>query len=116
MDTYHTCPMRLEALRILRRETEKPRPEDPAVAKRKYREMLEKVAGECFDDVAKEGRITFFSDTLTAHVYDLLCETKAILSTGNLPEDEQEAEKEKRRLLEESFKLMISEGKQLEFP
>lgn len=116
MDTYHTCPMRLEALRILRQETEKPLPEDPAVAKRKDREMLEKVAKECFEDVVKEGRITYYSDSLVAKIYDLLCETRDILSIGNLPENEVEAEKEKRRLLEETFKLMISEGKQLEFP
>ncbi len=116
MDTYHTCPMRLEALRILRREAEKPQPEDPAVAKRKYREMLEKVAKECFEDVAKDGRITYYSDSLVANIYDLLCETRDLLSIGNLPENEVEAEKEKRRLLEETFKLMIAEGKQLEFP
>jgi len=116
MDTYHTCPMRLEALRILRREAEKPQPEDPAVAKRKYREMLEKVAKECFEDVAKDGRITYYSDSLVANIYDLLCETRDLLSIGNLPENEVEAEKEKRRLLEETFKLMISEGKKLEFP
>ena len=116
MDTYHTCPMRLEALRILRREAEKPQPEDPAVAKRKYREMLGKVAKECFEDVARDGRITYYSDSLLANIYDLLCETRDLLSIGNLPENEVEAEKEKRRLLEETFKLMISEGKQLEFP
>ena len=116
MDTYHTCLMRLEALRILRREAEKPQPEDPAVAKRKYREMLEKVAKECFEDVARDGRITYYSDSLLANIYDLLCETRGLLSIGNLPENEVEAEKEKRRLLEETFKLMISEGKQLEFP
>ncbi len=116
MDTYHTCPMRLEALRILRREAEKPQPEDPAVAKRKYREMLEKVAKECFEDVARDGRITYYSDSLLANIYDLLCETRDLLSIGNLPENEVGAEREKRRLLEETFKLMISEGKQLEFP
>ena len=116
MDTYHTCPMRLEALRILRREAEKPQPEDPAVAKRKYREMLGKVAKECFEDVARDGRITDYSDSLLANIYDLLCETRDLLSIGNLPENEVRAEREKRRLLEETFKLMISEGKQLEFP
>lgn len=116
MDIYHTCPMRLEALRILRREAEIPQPEDPAVAKRKYREMLEKVAKECFEDVARDGRITYYSVSLLANIYDLLCETRDLLSIGNLPENEVEVEKEKRRLLEETFKLMIAEGKQLELP
>ncbi|MBO7070114.1 MAG: hypothetical protein J6W09_02330 [Bacteroidales bacterium] len=116
MDTYHTCPMRLEALRILRREAEKPQPENPAVTKRKFRESLEKIAKECFADVARDGRITYYSDTLVANIYDLLCETGTILTKSNLPENAKEAEKEKRHLLEEAFKLMASEGKRLEIP
>ena len=86
------------------------------MAKRKFRESLEKIAKECFADVARDGRITYYSDTLVANIYDLLCETGAILAEGNLPENAKEAEKEKRHLLEEAFKLMASEGKRLEIP
>ena len=86
------------------------------MAKRKFRESLKKIAKECFADVAREGRITYYSDTLVANIYDLLCETGTILTKSKLPENAKEAEKEKRHLLEEAFKLMISEGKQLEIP
>lgn len=56
MEVYHTCPQRLEALRQIRREKEKPKPEDPAEVERKNKETLTKASRECYDEVAKPAR------------------------------------------------------------
>ena len=110
MEVYHTCPLRLDALRQLRREAEKPKPEDPAEVERKNREMLTKVSKACYDEVAETGHITGYSDVLIALIFDFLCARKTIKPTGN----GNPADKDKRRLLEEALKLMVSEGKLLE--
>lgn len=114
MDVYHTCPMRLEALRQLRREAEKPKPEDPVEVERKNMVMMTKAAQVCYDNVANSGRITEYSDALIAHIFDFLCSVKAISPPRLIHGKGAEADREKRKLLEETLGLLVSEGKPLE--
>lgn len=108
MEVYHSCPLRLEALRQIRREKEKPKPEDPETVARRNRECLAKVARDCFADVKTYGRITFYSDQTLANVLDFL------LSTGTIKADIGETDNgNPRQLLEDIFQKMIERGEEL---
>lgn len=108
MEVYHTCSLRLEALRQLRREEEKPKPEDPETVARKNRECLAKVAKDCFADVKTGGRITFYSDQTLSNVLDFL------LSAGIIVVDVGKTDYGNPRLqLEGIFQKMIERGEEL---
>lgn len=108
MEVYHSCPLRLEALRQIRREKEKPKPEDPETVARRNRECLAKVARDCFADVKTYGRITFYSDQTLANVLDFL------LSTDTIKADIGETDNgNPRQLLEDIFQKMIERGEEL---
>lgn len=84
MEIYQHCPMRLEALRQLRREQRIPKPEDPETVSRKNREMLTKVAKDCYADVKNNGRTTYYSDKTLSMVYDFLLSAGIVNpGTGN---------------------------------
>ena len=106
MEVYHTCPLRLEALRQLRRREEKPKPEDPETVARKNRECLAKVAKDCFADVKANGRITYYSDQTIDNVYDFL------VSSGMVKADFGNPDIGKRQQLEDAFKEIIATGRQ----
>lgn len=110
MEIYHHCPMRLEALRRLRREQEKPKPEDPETVERKNRETLAKVAKNCYADVKNYGRITYYSDQTLSLVFDFL------LSAGIVNADTGNSNVAKRQQLEEVFQEMVAAGKLLTVP
>ena len=114
MEVYHTCPMRLEALRQLRREAEKPKPEDPAEVGKKSRELYTRVALACYDELAETGRLSYYSDVSLSHVFDFLVKTGAILPIREMPKTSAKMELEKKQILEETLNLMISEGRKLE--
>ena len=110
MEIYQHCPMRLEALRQLRREQKKPKPEDPETVSRKNREMLTKVAKDCYADVKKNGRTTYYSDKTLSMVYDFLLLAGIVKpGTGNPGVG-------KRQLLEDAFREMVAAGKLLAIP
>ena len=108
MEVYHTCPLRLEAFRQIRREKEKPKPEDPETVARKNRECLAKVARDCFADVKSSGRITYYSDQTLEHVLEFLFSSLAI----NAAAGDADAGNPRQRL-ESIFKGMISRGENL---
>lgn len=110
MEIYQHCPMRLEALRQLRREQKKPKPEDPETVSRKNREMLTKVAKDCYADVKKNGRTTYYSDKTLSMVYDFL------LSAGIVNPGTGNPGVGKRQLLEDAFREMVAAGKLLAIP
>ena len=110
MEIYQHCPMRLEALRRLRREQEKPKPEDPETVERKNRETLAKVAKDCYADVKKNGRTTYYSDKTLSMVYDFL------LSAGIVNPGTGNPGVGKRQLLEDAFREMVAAGKLLAIP
>lgn len=107
MEVYHTCPLRLEAFRQIRREKEKPKPEDPETVARKNRECLAKVALDCFADVKSSARITYYSDQTIDNVFDYLA-TSGVVNAGV-----GEPGVGKRQLLECVFREMVADGKQL---
>lgn len=106
MEVYHSCPLRLEALRQLRRKEEKPKPEDPETVARKNRECLAKVAKDCFADVKTGGCITYYSDQTIDNVYDFL------VSSGMVKADFGNPDIGKRQQLEDAFKEIIATGRQ----
>ena len=108
MEVYHTCPLRLEAFRQIRREKEKPKPEDPETVARKNREAFAGAAIECFADVKTYGHITYYSDQTIANLFDYLVSSKTITS------ETENADIGKRQLLETTFRDMIEAGKQLD--
>ena len=108
MEVYHSCPQRLEALRRIRREEDKPKPEDPETAARKNRECLSKVARECFADVKTHGRITYYSDQTLGNVLDFLLSANAIKADIGKTDNGNP-----RLLLENIFRDMISTGEEL---
>jgi hypothetical protein len=110
MEVYHSCPLRLEALRQIRREKEKPKPEDPETVARKNRECLAKVAKECFADVKANGRITYYSDQTIDNVYDFLVSSRVVKTDFGNPDIG------KRRQLEDAFKEMIATRRQPMLP
>lgn len=110
MEIYQHCPMRLEALRQLRREQRIPKPEDPETVSRKNREMLTKVAKDCYADVKNNGRTTYYSDKTLSMVYDFL------LSAGIVNPGTGNPGVGKRQLLEDAFREMVAAGKQLAIP
>lgn len=108
MEVYHSCPLRLEALRQIRREREKPKPEDPETVARKNRECLTRVARDCFGDVKTYGRITFYSDQTLANVLAFL------LSAGIIVADVGKADNgNPRQQLEGIYQKMIERGEEL---
>lgn len=106
MEVYHSCPLRLEVLRQLRRKEEKPKPEDPETVARKNRECLAKVAKDCFADVKTGGCITYYSDQTIDNVYDFL------VSSGMVKADFGNPDIGKRQQLEDAFKEIIAIGRQ----
>ena len=110
MEIYHHCPMRLEALRRLRREQEKPKPEDPETVERKNRETPAKVAQNCYADVKNYGRITYYSDQTLSLVFDFLLSAEIVNAGTDNPGVA------KRQQLEEVFQEMVAAGKLLTVP
>ena len=110
MEIYHHCPMRLEALRRLRREQEKPKPEDPETVERKNRETLAKVAKNCYADVKNYGRITYYSDQTLSLVFDFLLSAEIVNAGTDNPGVAI------RQQLEEVFQEMVAAGKLLTVP
>lgn len=107
MEVYHTCPLRLEALRQLRRKEEKPKPEDPETVARKNRETLARVAKDCFADVKANGCITYYSDKTISNLFDFLVSTGSVNAEVGNPDIGQ------RQQLEDTFKGMIAAGREL---
>lgn len=110
MEVYHGCPLRLDALRQLRREKEKPKPEDPETVSRKNRETLTNVAKDCYADVKKNGHITYYSDHTLSMAFDFL------LSAGIVKPGIGNPGVGKRQLLEDTFREMLAADKQLAIP
>ncbi len=110
MEVYHRCPLRLDALRQLHREKEKPAPEDPETVARKNRETLVKVAKDCYADVKAGGSISYYSDRTLGNVLDFLLSAGIVnVGTGNPSVG-------KRQLLEGVFREMVAAGELLAIP
>lgn len=108
MEVYHTCPLRLEAFRQIRREKEKPKPEDPETVARKNRETFSRAAKECFADVKTHGHITYYSDQTLGNILYFLLSSGAIKTDAGEPDSGNP-----RQRLEDIFQKMIESGEEL---